>query len=140
MSLSETAEKFFHACESLQGWDACKQYVAEGAPFYSQCEPLVDIKTLEDYVGWLTGFGTGVTPGCQYDLHASAYDEANQCGLFFATFRATHTGDGGPVEPTNKSTNTDYVYAIKMNDEGKVASMTKVWNSSWALRELGWLA
>jgi len=25
-----------------------------------------------------------------------------------------------------------------MNDAGKVAYVTKIWNSSWALRELGW--
>ena len=31
-----------------------------------------------------------------------------------------------------------YVYVIKMNDAGKVAYVTKIWNSSWALRELGW--
>jgi len=26
-----------------------------------------------------------------------------------------------------------------MNDEGKIESMTKIWNASWALRELGWM-
>jgi len=31
------------------------------------------------------------------------------------------------------------MYALTMNAEGKVSSMTKVWNSSWALRELGWM-
>jgi len=25
-----------------------------------------------------------------------------------------------------------------MNDAGEVAHVTKIWNSSWALRELGW--
>ncbi|MHC4993493.1 MAG: hypothetical protein ACYTGQ_00415 [Planctomycetota bacterium] len=139
MNPFENAKKFFHDCESLRGWDVCKGSVAEDAPFYSQCEPLVDIKTLKDYVDWLADLGTVTTPGCRYDLHASAFDEANKCALFFATFRATHTGDGGPVEPTQKSTHTDYVYAIKMNDEGKVESMTKIWNASWALRELGWM-
>jgi len=26
-----------------------------------------------------------------------------------------------------------------MNDEGKIESMTKIWNAPWALRELGWM-
>ena len=36
------------------------------------------------------------------------------------------------------SNSVGLVYVIKMNDAGKVAYVTKIWNSSWALRELGW--
>jgi hypothetical protein len=50
-----------------------------------------------------------------------------------------HVGEGGPVPPTNKQTKTDYVYALTMNDEGKVAKMYKVWNATWTLKELGWM-
>ena len=45
----------------------------------------------------------------------------------------------GRVPPTNKQTKTDYVYALTMNDAGKVAKMYKVWNASWTLKELGWM-
>jgi hypothetical protein len=93
---------------------------------------------VEDYVGWVLGFGT-IAPGCRYELHTSSFDEENNTALFFATYIATHTGEGGPVPPTHKTTNAEYVYAIKMNEDGKVASMTKIWNSSWTLRELGWM-
>ncbi len=139
MNLYEIAEKFFHNCESLKGWDACKEYVSENAIFSAQSEPLTEIKTVKGYVDWLYGFGTITTPGNKYDLHVSAYDEANKSAIFFATFTGTHTGDGGPIAPTNKTTNTHYVYVLKMNDAGKVVSMTKIWNASWALRELGWM-
>ena len=139
MNCFENAKKFFQTAESLAGWEACKNLVAENAGFAAQCEPLSEINTVKDYVDWLTGFGTVTAPGAKYELHASAYDEANKCALFFATYTATHTGEGAPVPPTNKTTNTDYVYAIKMNDEGKVASMTKIWNAPWAMRELGWM-
>ncbi len=47
MSAFENATKFFHACESLTGWEGCKQYVAADAPFSAQSEPLVDIKTVQ---------------------------------------------------------------------------------------------
>ena len=57
---------------------------------------------------------------------------------FFATFRGTHVGDGGPVEPTQQQTNSEYVYVVGMNEEGKVANMCKIWNAPWALAELGW--
>jgi len=139
MNLFKTAEMFFHACESLKGWDACKDYVADNANFIAQCEPLTEIKKVKDYVDWVTGLGTITAPGCTYKLHTSAYDEANMTAIFYATFTGTHSGDGGPVPPTNKTTNTHYVYALKMNDEGKIESMTKIWNASWALRELGWM-
>ncbi len=46
MSAFENATQFFHACESLKGWEGCKQYVAPEALFSAQCEPLVDVSTV----------------------------------------------------------------------------------------------
>ena len=139
MTNFEKAEKFFHACESVKGWDACKDLVAEGATFGGQCEPLAEIKTVKEYVEWMAGLGTVTAPGCSYKLHSASYDEANKTALFFATYTLTHTGDGGPVPATNKTANADYVYAITMNENGKIAAITKIWNASWTLRELGWM-
>ena len=28
---------------------------------------------------------------------------------------------------------------LKMDDDGKIVSMTKIWNAPWAMRELGWM-
>ena len=139
MSAFETATKFFHACETLEGWEGCKGYVADGATFTAQCEPLVEIQTVEAYCEWMAGLGNGPLKGCVYEIHGSSYDEAKKMAIFFATLTGTHVGDGGPVPPTNKQTATDYVYALTMNDEGKVAKLHKVWNASWALKELGWM-
>ncbi|HZO51445.1 MAG TPA: hypothetical protein VFB63_01945 [Bryobacteraceae bacterium] len=139
MSAFENATKFFHACESLKGWEGCRPYVAPGATFQAQCEPLVDIKTVEAYCGWMAAVGSGPLNGCGYVLHSSAYDESTRTAIFVGTFTATHSGDGGPVPPTNKQTVTDYVYALTMNAGGKIAAMRKVWNAPWALKELGWM-
>ena len=139
MKAFENATTFFHNCESAKGWEACKNYATDDAKFNAQSEPLTDINKLEDYVNWMEGLGNITMPDCSYKLHASAYDENNNTAIFFATFTGKHSGDGGPVPPTNKTTNSDYVYAIKMNKEAKIESMTKIWNSSWALRELGWM-
>ena len=134
----ENATKFFHACESGSGWDACKEYVAEGATFFGQCEPLTEVKSVEEYAGWMAGFAA-IAPDLSYKVNAAAYDSENNKAIIFATDTATHTGEGGPVPPTNKTTVSDYVYALSMNDEGKVTHMHKIWNASWALREFGWM-
>ena len=39
MSAFENARKIFEACETPVGWEACKEYVADGAPFNVQSEP-----------------------------------------------------------------------------------------------------
>ena len=139
MSAFETATKFFHACESSEGWEGCKAYVANGATFTGQCEPLEGIDTVEAYCEWVKDLCGGPIKGCTYVINGSAYDDANQMAIFYATITGTHVGDGGPVPPTNKQTVSDYVYALTMNDEGKVAKMNKVWNATWALKELGWM-
>ena len=139
MSAIENATNFFHACDSAKGWDECSQYVAEGASFHAQSEPLVDITTVEGYANWMAGFGENVVPGSSYEIHSSAFDEKTKTAVFFATFTGKHTGDGGPIPPTNKETNTHYVYILSMNEDDKIAKMQKVWNAPWALNELGWM-
>lgn len=139
MTAFENATKFFVACEAAAGWAGCKPFVVEGAPFTAQSEPLTEIKTIEAYCNWMAGIGTVTCPGATYDLHTASYDEATKTAVFFATYHARHTGEGGPVPPTNKETHTDYVYVLTMNDENKVTRMTKVWNASWAIKELGWM-
>ena len=138
MSAFETATLFFHACEGLKGWAGCKQYVAPGATFKAQSEPLVDIDSVEGYAEWMAGLGLNVMPACRYDLHASAWDEATRTALYFATFIGTHSGEGGPVPPTGKQTNSHYVYALTLDENDLVKGMVKIWNAPWALRELGW--
>ena len=139
MSAFETATQFFHACETLEGWEGCKQYVAPGAKFSAQCEPLVEIDTVEGYSDWMAGLGKGALLGCNYSLHSSSYDEATRTAIFFATIHGTHSGDGGPVPPTNKQTNSDYVYVLTLDENDLISSMVKVWNAPWALGELGWV-
>ena len=139
MSAFETATAFFHACEGLDGWAGCRQYVAENAAFSAQSEPLVDINLVEDYCEWMAGLGNGPLNGCGYAIHSSAWDEDNRTALFFATFNGKHTGEGGPVPATQGETHSHYVYALTMDEDDKVCAMTKIWNAPWALKELGWM-
>ncbi len=139
MSAFENAKKFFEACEAPLGWESCKDYVEDGAALIAQSEPLVDITTVQAYCEWMHGFGTVTAAGATYTLNASCYDESTRTALFFATYHATHVGEGGPVPPTNQSVDSHYVYAIKMSANDQVAEVTKIWNAPWAMRALGWI-
>ena len=61
MTAFENARKFFEACDAAEGWSACKDYVADGAPFVAQSEPLADIDSVEAYCEWMAAFGTPLT-------------------------------------------------------------------------------
>jgi len=139
MATFDQAEKFFTACEAGEGWAGCAQYVADNASFDAQSEPLIDVKTVQDYCEWMAGFGNVTAPGATYDLHTSSYDDTSRTAIFFATYNARHTGEGGPVPPTGKDTHSHYVYALTMNADDKVEKMIKIWNAPWAMKELGWL-
>ena len=139
MTAFETASKFFAACEAPEGCESYKEYVADGASFTAQSEPLAEINTIEAYCDWMAAIGKITAPGASYDLHSASYDEAKRTAVFFATYHARHTGEGGPVPPTNKETHSHYVYVLTMNEDNKVARMIKVWNAPWAMRELGWM-
>ncbi|WP_242203498.1 hypothetical protein [Aestuariivivens insulae] len=139
MNSFENAKTFFHNCESAKGWEACAEYVEGEGKFKCQSQALAEVNDIKTYVEWIEGLSNVTMPGSSYNVHSSAYDEENNTAIFFSTFNGTHSGDGGPIPPTNKTTHTDYVYALKMNDQGKVKSMTKIWNAPWALRELGWM-
>jgi len=139
MNSFEIATKFFEACEAPLGWEGCKQYVQKGASFSAQSEPLAEIDSVQAYCDWMHGFGTVTSPEGWYELHSSSYDKNTNIAVFFATYHGKHTGDGGPVPPTNQETHSHYVYILKMDEYSKVSHMIKVWNAPWAMKELGWV-
>lgn len=135
-SISDMAMKFFDACETGGGWDACKEYCHADASFASQADPIAEITTLHDYADWMKGFLTFVPDG-RYDLKAFAVDDERGSVSAYAVFHGTHTGEGGPLPPTKKAVQSDYVYVMEF-DGDKIRHMTKIWNAHWAIRELGW--
>ena len=137
MGLStETATGFYHACESGKGWSGCAEFCHPDAAFSAQACALAEMKTLEEYCDWMAGVLT-IMPDASYDLKAVGADEANGKVTIFGVFHGTHTADGGPVPPTGKKTESDYVYVADMRD-GKIAHVTKIWNDGWAFNQLGW--
>jgi len=135
-SITETARSFFDACETGQGWTVCRAYCQPNASFAAQAEAIADLRTLEQYTEWMKGMLT-VIPDGSYTVRSFATDAERNNVCACAVFSGTHTGAGGPVPPTGKSINTDYVYLMEF-ENGKISHMTKVWNAGWALKELGW--
>ena len=133
--MTETAMKFFEACEAGKGWEACKAWCTPDASFACQAEPLSEVQSLQAYADWMQGL-IRMMPDGRYDLKSFAVDEERGNVTAYAVFKGTHTGAGGPP-PTGRSTQSDYVYNMHFAG-GKIGHMTKIWNSGWALRELGW--
>lgn len=94
------------------------------------------MRTLKGYAEWMKGILTVLTDG-HYTLKAFATDAERNSVVAYAVFHGTHLA-GGPVPPTGKTTNTDYVYVMQFGADGKIAHMTKIWHSGLALKELGW--
>jgi predicted ester cyclase len=136
ISITETAMKFFKACDDGKGWDACKSYCTADATFSAQAEPLVEIQSLEQYTEWMKGLLT-IMPDAKYEIKSFATDKERNNVSAYAVITGTHTGEGGPVPPTGKKTEADYVYVMDF-DGGKIKHMIKIWNAPWTMKELGW--
>ena len=96
--------------------------------------------TQAEYCDWAKEFGTTTMPGCSWTLESASVDLGRKTATFAAIWTATHSGPGGPVDPTGKTTVTDYVYVYKFNDAGKIVHMKKIWHAGWAQNQLGWTA
>ena len=132
----DPAKRFFEACETGKGWDACKAYCNPDATFSSQTNALSDISTLEGYCEWMKNRFTPVPDG-HYELKFFAADEADRSVTAFAIFHGTQTGPGGPVPPTGKKIAADYVYHMVFDGE-RIKHMTKIWNDAISMQQLGW--
>ena len=130
------AKLFFDACETGKGWEGCQAYCHPGATFSAQAGALSEIATLEGYCEWAKGLLTPI-PDAYYELKFIAEDEERDTVAAFAVFHGTQTGPGGPGEPTGRTVATDYVYAMQF-DGTRIKHMTKIWNDTSALQQLGW--
>jgi predicted ester cyclase len=131
------ARKFFEACETGKGWDGCKAYCKPDATFSAQAEPLAGVKTLQQYTDWMKGLLTFIPDG-RYELKSFGTDDERTSVCAYGVFSGTHTGQGGPCQPTGKSVKTDYVYVMDFDGE-RIRHMTKIWHAGLAMKELGWV-
>ena len=136
-SMKETAAQFLEACESGKGWEVCHKYCHPDATFTVQADTFAEIDRLEAYTEAMKGMIAGPLPDGTYDLKSLAVDEERGNVSAYAVFKATHTGEGGPVPATGKALDSDYVYVMEFDGDG-IRHMTKIWNDAWAMRQIGW--
>lgn len=134
--IKSTAAKFFDACETGKGWQGCRQYCHPDATFVAQAGALQDVRTLEGYTEWMKGLFTPVPDG-SYELRSFAVDLERNNVAAYGVFRGTHTGQGGPVPPTGKKVEADYVYVMQF-DGDRIRHMTKIWNDGISMQQIGW--
>ena len=137
-SITDTAQKFFDACETGKGWQGCQQFCTANATFRSEATPLADMKTLAEYTNWMQGMFTLIPDG-SYQIKSFATDTERANVAAYGIFSGTHTGEGGPVPPTGKRIDSDYVYVMEF-DGDRIKHMTKIWNDVISLKQLGWMA
>jgi predicted ester cyclase len=137
-SITEVALKFFDACETGKGWEGCQQYCTPNATFRSEASPLAAMTTLAEYTNWMQGLFTLIPDG-RYQIRSFATDTARNNVAAYGIFSGTHTGEGGPVPPTGKHIDSDYVYVMEF-DGDTITHMTKIWNDAVAMKGLGWAA
>jgi hypothetical protein len=94
------------------------------------------VKTLAEYTDWMKGLMI-IMPHGSYEVKSFATDTERNNVTAYAVFSGTHTGPGGPCEPTGKKTISDYVYVMQFTGD-KISQMTKIWHSGLAIKELGW--
>ena len=135
-SMMQTAERFFEACETGKGWDVCQQYCHPDATFSAQAGALNGVNSVKGYTDWMKGLFTPVPDG-SYEVRSFAIDDARKNVTAYAVFRGTHTGQGGPVPPTGKRVEADYVYVMNFDGE-RIKHLTKIWNDGISLAQLGW--
>ena len=136
-SIASTAKQFFDACETGKGWSVWRAYCHPAATFSAQVGALAGVNTLEGYTDWMKGMFTPLPDG-SYELRSFAVDDERNTVVAYAVFRATHTGEGGPVPPTGKRVEADYVY-VMVFDGDRIRHMTKIWNDAFSLQQLGWM-
>jgi predicted ester cyclase len=135
-AIRETAERFFDACETGQGWEGCQQYCHPDATFSAQAGALADVSTLQGYTSWMKNIFTPM-PDAHYELRSFAVDDARGNVSAYAVFRGTHTGPGGPVAPTGKRVEADYVYVMQFEGD-RIKHVTKIWNDVESFKQVGW--
>ena len=135
-AIVETAERFFEACETGQGWQECQQYCHPDATFTAQAAALDGVDSVQAYTEWMKSLLIPLPDG-RAEVRSFAVDEARNKVSAYAVFRGTHTGEGGPVPPTGKRAAADYVYDMAF-EGGKLRHMTKIWNDAATMQQLGW--
>lgn len=132
----ERARAFFDAVETGKGWEVCREWCHDDAAFTAQAASLAEVTTVEVYAGWMQHLYETM-PDARYEMTFFGEDAERGVVTGCAVFMGTHTGPGGPVEPTGKSVAADYAYMMEFEGD-KIRKMTKIWNDGFSFAMVGW--
>jgi predicted ester cyclase len=132
-SLTETAQAFFAACETGQGWETCHAWCTPDAGFSAQSEPIMELRTLQQDTDWMRQLRP-VLPDARYVLQSFADNPDRQKVCACGVFSGTQRGNGSRCPPTGWSNATDYVYVREFAGD-KISRMTEIWSAGWTANE-----
>ena len=72
--MKHTAEQFFDACETGQGWEGTSQFCHADATFSAQVGVLEGIDTFQGYTDWMKSMLTPIPDG-SYEVLSFGVDE-----------------------------------------------------------------
>tara|TARA_B110000967_G_C18840489_1_gene539105 strand:- start:1018 stop:1455 length:438 start_codon:yes stop_codon:yes gene_type:complete len=121
MDTLTTARAFFDACEYGKGWSECERYCHPDATFETEAEILANVDTMEIYCDWMVDALAMFDENVEIEIKAEAHDQTRDIVLIYAEIRGNVI-----IGPAPMFAKTDYVYAIKFNDE-KIRHISKVW-------------
>ncbi len=131
----ELAKNFFDDLEKGKGPEVTKKYLADNTVFQCDCLPQ---KNLIEYSQMMKNLVDGPLPDFKYNIISITSNDNDV--VFYATFTATHSGKGGPIEPSNppKKCEGTYVYKITFDNNNKITKMEKCFDIFTAFNGLGW--
>lgn len=130
------------ACDSGKGCEACQEQCVPKATVCCQNETLGGMATVQEYADFIAMFGKAC-PNATQTTHSVLWDGVNHMATFVCTYHCQHTesvAGVGPLVPTQKSAHSQYCYSIQTDPsrQNKIVHITKIWNDTWMLRDLGW--
>lgn len=142
--LLDQTRQFLYYLDNGKGWESCKAYCVDEptCTFDCQCDCLRGVNTIAAYALWKQDFCNNITPGFTIRVHSCSVCMETMTVTYVATFHGKHTGPNGPVPPTQRECHTEYVYVVQLDEsdnDNKVQSVKKIWNDTYARKQLGWI-
>jgi hypothetical protein len=98
----------------------------------------IEVITVEAYANWMGGF-SDIASDESYTIKTSSLNDSTNTAIFLLLSLARIPVMPGLYHQPTRPHILTMSIVLKMNDDGKIASMAKIWNAPWALKKLGWM-
>jgi predicted ester cyclase len=103
-----------------------------------QCAAYPEQKNFAEHVNFVHSLVEGPMPDFGYIVKAIATNESQV--IINGTIHGTHTGEGGPVEPSNPPLKgyADFSITFTVNEDGMIVNVWEIMDASSLWKQLGW--